>query len=184
MAVLPADLRVEPLGPNHDRDAFSCGVERLDRYLKTQASQDVSRKANAVFVMTAIDAPDGILGYFTLCATALEQGNVPEAARKYVPRYPLVSATLLGRLAVDQNQHRKGLGGVLLASALRKAFDSADMVGSSMVVVDAIDDRAITFYEAHGLVRLGNSSRLAIAMRSLANLGPRRSRSCAIDLVC
>ena len=170
MAVPPADLRVEPLGPNHDRDAFSCGVESLDRYLKTQASQDVRRKANAVFVVTATDAPDGILGYFTLCATALEQGDVPEAARKYVPRYPLVSATLLGRLAVDQNQHGKGLGGVLLANALRKAFESADTVGSSMVVVDAIDDRAISFYEAHGFIRVGQSSRLAIATRSVAHL--------------
>ncbi|QXQ05675.1 GNAT family N-acetyltransferase [Sphingosinicellaceae bacterium] len=171
MAIPPADLRVEPLGPNHDRDAFSCGVESLDRYLKTQASQDVRRKANAVFVMTAIDAPDRILGYFTLCATALEQGEVPEAARKHIPRYPLVSATLLGRLAVDRSRHGKGLGAVLLASALRKSFDSADTVGSSMVVVDAIDDRAISFYEAHGFVRLGKSSRLVIAMRSLANLG-------------
>ena len=171
MAIASADLRVEPLGPHHDREAFSCGVESLDRYLKTQASQDVRRKANAVFVMTAIDTPDAIFGYFTLCATALEQGDVPEAARKYVPRYPLVSATMLGRLAVDQTQHGKGVGAVLLASALRKAFTSADTVGSSMVVVDAVDDRAITFYEAHGFVRLGQSSRLAISMRSLEQLG-------------
>jgi len=171
VAIPPADLRVEPLASNHDRDAFSCGVESLDRYLKTQASQDVRRKANAVFVMTAIDVPNSIVGYFTLCATALEQGDVPEAARKHIPRYPLVSATLLGRLAVDQSGQGQGFGAVLLASALRKAFDSADTVGSSMVVVDAIDDRAISFYEAHGFVRLGQSSRLAIAMRSLAKLG-------------
>lgn len=170
MAVSPADLCVEPLGPNHDRETFACGVESLDRYLKTQASQDVRRKANAVFVMTAIDAPAAIIGYFTLCATSLEQGDVPEAARKHTPRYPLVSATLLGRLAVDRTSHGKGLGAILLASALRKALVSADTVGSSMVVVDAIDDRAIAFYEAHGFVRLGQSPRLAIAMRSLGQL--------------
>ena len=40
-----------------------------------------------------------------------------------------------------------------------------------MVVVDAIDDRAISFSEAHGFGRLGQSLRLTIAMRSLANLG-------------
>ena len=171
MAIPPADLRVEPLGGNHDRDAFSCGVESLDRYLKTQASQDVRRKANAVFVMIASNTPSAILGYFTLCATALEQGEVPEAARKHIPRYPLVSATLLGRLAVDQIGQGQGFGAILLASALRKAFDSADTVGSSMVVVDAIDDRAISFYRAHGFVRLGQSLRQAIAMRGLAHLG-------------
>lgn len=46
-----ADFRVEPLARRHDRAAFVCGVEDLDAYLKTRASQDMRRKANAVFVM-------------------------------------------------------------------------------------------------------------------------------------
>ena len=36
----------------HDRGSFACGVESLDRYLKTQAGQDLRRKANAVFVLS------------------------------------------------------------------------------------------------------------------------------------
>lgn len=35
-----------------------------------------------------------------LSVTWLPQGDVPPAARKQVPRYSLVSATLIGRLAV------------------------------------------------------------------------------------
>ena len=163
-----ADLRIEALGAHHGREGFGCGVERLDRYLKTQASQDVRRKANAVFVLVAAERATEILGYFTLCATSLEQGEVPEAARKHVPRYPLVSATLLGRLAISSTIQGKGLGGILLAHALRKAYASADTVGSSMVVVDAIDERAAAFYAAHGFTQLGASSRLVIAMRNLA----------------
>ena len=54
------------------------------------------------------------------------------------------------------------------AHALCKAYVSADTVGSSMVVVDAIDDRAAAFYAAHGFTQLGASSRLVIAMRNLA----------------
>ena len=165
-----ADLRIEALGGHHDRNGFNCGVERLNRYLKTQASQDVRRRANAVFVLVAAEWATEILGYFTLCATSLEPGDVPDAARKHVPRYPLVSATLLGRLAVSSARQREGLGGILLAHALRKAYASADTVGSSMVVVDAIDERAIAFYTAHGFTRLGSSPRLVIAIRSLAGL--------------
>ncbi len=164
------DLRVEPLGAGHDRAGFGCGVERLDRYLKTQASQDVRRKANAVFVLVEAHAPAIVLGYFTLCATGLAQSDVPEEARKYIPRYPLVSATLLGRLAVATSRQGEGLGGVLLASALRKARDSAGTVGSSMVVVDALDKRAVEFYQAHGFTRLGLSERLVIAMRAVDQL--------------
>ena len=46
-----AGLTIEGLAPHHDRKDFSCGVDSLDRYLRTQASQDVRRKANAVFVL-------------------------------------------------------------------------------------------------------------------------------------
>jgi len=31
---------VEPLGSNHDREAFSCGEATLDKYVKEQARQD------------------------------------------------------------------------------------------------------------------------------------------------
>jgi GNAT superfamily N-acetyltransferase len=115
-----AALGVAPLSTVHDRAAFACGVDSLDRYLKTQAGQDVRRKVNAVFVLAESANPAQILGYYTLCATALGQGEVPDAARRHVPRYPLVSATLIGRLAVSRSHQGAGLGGVLLADALRR----------------------------------------------------------------
>jgi GNAT superfamily N-acetyltransferase len=164
------DYRLEPLGKEHDRAAFSCGVESLDTYLKTQASQDVRRKANAVFVLVASEAPEAIVGYFTLCAYTLDQDAVPEGARKHIPRYPLVSATLIGRLAVGKAHQGQGIGGMLLARALRKAYESASLVGASMIVVDAIDESAVRFYEAHGFVRLPEAMRLVMAMRSVGEI--------------
>jgi GNAT superfamily N-acetyltransferase len=159
------DLAVVPLGDAHDRAGFTCGVESLDRYLQTQAGQDVRRRANGVFVLTDRAAPDRVLGYYTLCATALPPGDVPEAARKHIPRYPLVSATLIGRLAVATDRQGQRLGAVLLADALRRALASAETVGSSMLVVDALDDGAAAFYSAHGFVRLPESLRLVLPMR-------------------
>lgn len=122
-------LKVEPLGPHHDRVGFSCGVESLDRYLRTQANQDVRRMANGVFVLGTLDDPNAVLGYYTLCATSLAPGEVPLAARKHIPRYPLVAATLIGRLAVAQTRQGGGLGGLLLADALRRAYASAATIG-------------------------------------------------------
>src|SRR3984957_9621947 len=166
MAKRPSeDLRITLLGEAHDRGSFTCGVERLDRYLKTQAGQDVRRKANAVFVLSRDAEPDRILGYYTLCAMAVSQGEVPEAARKHVPRYPLVSCTLIGRLAVARDQQGQRLGSVLLADALQRAFESANTVGSTMVIVDALDEAAVGFYAAHGFVRLPDSPRLVLPMR-------------------
>src|SRR5271168_4890358 len=91
------DLRIVLLDDAHDRSGFACGVDSLDRYLKTQAGQDVRRKANAVFILTKPGEPARILGSYALRAMAVSQGDVPEAARRHVPRYPLVSATVIGR---------------------------------------------------------------------------------------
>ncbi|MGH6913313.1 MAG: GNAT family N-acetyltransferase [Geminicoccales bacterium] len=148
-------------------------MESLDRYLRTQAGQDVRREANAVFVLTERDDPTRILGYYTLCAMALAQGEVPEAARKTIPRYPLVSATLIGRLAVSKHRQGQRLGAVLLADALHRAFESAATVGSSMIVVDALDERAAGFYAAHGFVRLPDSLRLVLPMRVAGQMAER-----------
>jgi GNAT superfamily N-acetyltransferase len=174
MATRPsADLRIVLLGEAHDRGSFTCGVESLDHYLKTQAGQDVRRKANAVFILSEFSEPTHVLGYYTLCAMAISRGDVPEAARKHVPRYPLVSATLIGRLAVAKERQGQRLGAVLLADALRRAFDSAGTVGSSMVMVDALDEAAAGFYAAHGFVRLPDSLRLVLPMRMAAGSSER-----------
>jgi predicted GNAT family N-acyltransferase len=168
-----ADLRIAVLNDARDRSGFACGVESLDRYFKTQAGQDVRRKANAVFVLSREAEPGRVLGYYTLCAMAISQGEVPEAARKHVPRYPLVSCTLIGRLAVSRDQQGQRLGSILLADALQRAFESANAVGSSMVIVDALDEAAAGFYAAHGFVRLPESLRLIMPMRQAGERSER-----------
>ena len=164
MATPRPDLKIEPLGAHHDRDGFSCGADSLDRYLRTQAGQDVRRKANGVFVLIEQGKPKVVLGYYTLSATGLPPGDIPLAARKHIPRYPLVAATLLGRLAVSAARQGERLGAVLLADAVRRAYASASSVGSLMLVVDAISERAVAFYEGNGFVRLPDSMRLILPM--------------------
>jgi len=164
------DLTIEPFGPHHNREAFTCGVESLDRYFRTQANQDVRRRVNGVFVLVDPCETANVLGYYTLCATALAQGDVPVIVRKHVPRYPLVSATLLGRLAVGVQQQKQGLGALLLADAVRRAYVSSSSIGSSMLIVDALSEQAVAFYEANGFVRLPNSLRLILPMQAIAKL--------------
>src|SRR6266852_251605 len=164
------DLKIEPLGSHHDRAEFACGVESLDRYFRAQAGQDVRRRANGVFVLVDPREPTKVLGYSTLCATGIAQGDVPAAARKHIPRYPLVSATLVGRLAVSEARQGERLGAMLLADAVQRAYASAGTVGSSMLVVDAINERAAAFYEGNGFVRLPDSLRLVLPMHAIQRM--------------
>jgi predicted GNAT family N-acyltransferase len=166
-----AVLRVEPLdSKRHDRTRFACGEPSLDTYLKTQATQDQRRKACAVFVLVEESEPRVVIGYFTLSAHGLAPGDVPDEAKKHLPRYPQVSATLIGRLAVASHRHGEGLGGALLVRALRKAYENANVVGSSMVVVDALSESAASFYAAHGFVRLPETLRLVLPMHTIGKL--------------
>jgi GNAT superfamily N-acetyltransferase len=170
MAAFQPDLQIVPLSADHDRNGFSCGIDSLDRYLRTQASQDIRRKANGVFILVESEQPQTVLGYYTLCATGVPQGDVPVAARKHIPRYPLVSATLVGRLAVSVERQGERLGAILLADAVHRAYASASTIGSSMLVVDAISERAAAFYEGNGFVRLPDSMRLVLPMHIIEKL--------------
>lgn len=82
---------------------------------------------------------------------------------KKLPRYPVVPAALLGRLAVAQSYQGIGLGGVLLADALKRSAH-ADL-GVFAMIVDALDDAAQRFYEHYGFERLpGEKRRLILAI--------------------
>jgi hypothetical protein len=150
-------LRSEPLSPYHDREGFSCGVAALDNYLQRQASQDMRRHVAAVFVMVMEEQPQKILGYYTLASYAVETSGLPDETAKKLPRYPTTPATLIGRLA--RSVDTPGLGGLLLADALARILANTREVASALVVVDAKDDGAGTFYRKHGFMSFGGSTR-------------------------
>lgn len=86
-----------------------------------------------------------VAGYYTLSSTSVQLGELPEQTVRKLPRYPLIPATLLGRLAVDRRQQGKGYGRFLLADALYRA--ARNEIASFAVIVDAKDDNARRFYE-------------------------------------
>lgn len=90
--------------------------------------------------------PDGTIGgYYTLSATGVTLTDLPAQITRKLPRYPLVPATLLGRLAVDRRYRGKGYGRYLLADALFRSVSSE--IASFAVIVDAKDENARRFYE-------------------------------------
>ncbi len=136
-------LRVEALGPQHDRAGFESGAEPLDRYFHVQAGQDARKNMAAPFVLVLPDGATG--GYYTLSATAMKLAEFPAQTVRKLPRYPLVPATLLGRLAIDRRHQGKGYGRFLLADALFRSVRSE--IASFAVIVDAKDENARRFYE-------------------------------------
>ena len=167
-------FRFEPLDKKrHDRAAFSCEHEPLNRYLREQASQEIKKSVAAVYVLT----PDGktIAGFYTLSQYAINVGDLPpeDAHKLRVPKYEKLPATLLGRLARSKEFQGMGIGGMLLAGALKLALEHGRHIASLAVVVDAKDEKAQAFYRSYGFVSLpSHPNRLFIPMRSIGQVFP------------
>jgi predicted GNAT family N-acyltransferase len=135
--------RFEPLGEQHNRAAFSCGIEGLDHYFQGDPiRQDISRKLTNAFVLT----PDGLLvaGFYTLSPLSISSVDLPEKLSRRLPSRP-IGVTLLGRMAVHHTLRGKRLGELLLMEALHNAWRASKIVSSWAVVVDA-KDGARDFY--------------------------------------
>lgn len=143
------DLQVGQLQPGHDKSVFACGNEVLDAYLHNQASQDVRRKVASCFVATS---GNRVVGYYTLASTSLLLSGLPPTIQKKLPRYPLVPAVRMGRLAVDRTYKGRSLGAALLADGLHRMI--ASEIASFAMVVDAKDETAARFYLHHGFIPL------------------------------
>lgn len=147
------DLTVSPLAKSHDRESFDCGERSLNVYLKKYANQDIKRRINKVFVASPTQAPQQIIGYYSLSASSLNADHLPERLRGRLPGYP-VPVVLLGRLAVSKSHQRQGLGSILLADALQRIIKASQVMAVYAIVVDALDNRASEFYQQFGFIHL------------------------------
>lgn len=143
-----APFRIVRLDPAHDRAAFDCGSDPLNRYLREQVTQDVRRHVTFCFI--ALAEGDRIAGYYTLASASFLMTDLPDDIRKKLPRYPTLPTVRLGRLAVDHSFKGQGLGGALLADVLTRAVHSE--IASYAMIVEAKDTAAAAFYRHHGFI--------------------------------
>jgi len=162
-------FRIEPLGPQHDRAAFSCGVPALDSYIQRQARQDRDRDLAAIFILT----PDSkiVAGFYTLSAQSILATDLPEDHARRLPHLPL-PMTLLGRMAISQAHHGQGLGEILLMNALERSLLASQEVASWAVIVDA-KIGARDFYLKYEFAPLPSQpDRLFLPMKAIGKLFP------------
>lgn len=172
MTIDPAHFHffVEPLGENHDRKAFSSGSQPLDSYFRTQARQNIEKKVAATFVLRDTET-NRIGGFYSLSSTAVPLDKFPSEIAKKLPKYPLIPATLLARLAIDSAYRGQGLGEFLLLHALEKSLEHSQQVASAAVVVDAKDEVGRSFYLKHHFLELPDQPmRLFLPMKTIEKL--------------
>lgn len=159
----------EPLGDKHDRAAFSCGVEALDKYFQGDPiRQDMSRRLAAAFVMTS----DGttVVGFYTLSSLSIASADLPENLAKRLPSRLPIPVTLLGRMGVHSGWKGRGLGTDLLMDALHRALQATQAVASWAVVVDS-KEGVRDFYLKHEFISIQASpDRLFLPMKTIEQM--------------
>ncbi len=144
-------LHVRPLRLEDDRSTFRSGNPDLDRFFARYAGQNQFRHHIGV-TYVAVDDDAGISGYVTVAPSELSCTDLPDAARRRLPSYPL-PVLRLARLAVDARIQKAGVGGELVRFVFVLARRMASELGCAGVVVDAKAE-AVGFYERLGFFPL------------------------------
>ena len=162
-------MNISILDKTHNRKSFECEEKSLTDYIQKQATQDIKRKLAICFV--AADEDNNVVGYYTLTSESLGRELIPEKYIKKVPKNYSAPVILLGRLARDIKEKRKGLGEYLLLDALFRAFKlSEESIGAMAVVVDPINEYAVKFYEKYGFEQLPDSKKMFLPMNTIKQI--------------
>ena len=139
-----------------DVSTFSCGEQSLDNWLNLRAIRNEKDGNSRTFVSIERDTKL-IAGYYCLSAHSVSREEMPGSLRRNAP--DPIPVILVGRLAVDARFAGRGLGYSLLADALAKGLEASDLIGSRAFLVDALNEKAVAFYERFGFRLMPESSR-------------------------
>lgn len=143
----------EPVSKRHDREAFDCGEEALNEFLRRYARKSHEQGGAKTFL--AIDNADNktILGFYSLSPASVAYARTPDILQRKLARHD-VPGFRLARLAVDRRWQSQGIGGQLLLSAGRRCLLAAKEIGGVVLVIDAKNERAASWYASYGAIPL------------------------------
>jgi GNAT superfamily N-acetyltransferase len=142
----------EPISKKHDREAFDCGDEALNEFLRRHARKSHERGGAKTF-LAVDDADKTILGFYSLSPASVDYARTPEIVRRGLARHD-VPGFRLARLAVDHRFQGQGIGGQLLLAAGRRCLLAAEEVGGVVLVIDAKNERVAAWHASYGAVAL------------------------------
>ncbi|KUM26349.1 acetyltransferase [Mesorhizobium loti] len=139
----------EAIAKSQDRKGFDCGDGEMNTFLQRFARQGHKQNAVKTFCAVPDDAPDRILGFYSVAPASVEYDAVSSAMTKGLARHN-VPGFLLARLAVDKTVTGRGLGGQLLLAAALRCLRVTEEVGGVLMIVDAKSERAANWYASYG----------------------------------
>lgn len=144
----------------HDRSAFSCGVEAIDRWLRESVSDQI--RENRLRLWCATDRLSGrLIGFYALNTHSLTALEAPVLARRS-ERLP-IPTIYLPVLAIASDLQGAGLGKTLMAHAIQRAGRLSEEIAIKAIILDVLDDeklqQRLAFYRSLGFQQPGHDPR-------------------------
>ena len=160
----------ELLTEKHNTEAFDCGHEVLNDWLKRTALKNQKANASRTFVVCKEDV---VIGYYALSSGSVERLQAPKSIARNMP--DPIPVTVLGRLAIDQEHQGLRLGSGLMKDAMLRTLVVSSHIGVKAMLVHAISDEAKQFYLQYGFKESPfNPMTLMLPVKHIAALYPRQ----------
>ena len=169
-----AGLRIEQFDRSrHDRAAFSCGVSRLDNFLRLSAKKQQKDDMTRVYVVVT-NGESRILGYHAI-NLGLMNVDLLEKRPRNAAAHGELPVLFVGQVAVSNQFQGRGIGSILIAQVFAKAVAIADQAGCFALVLDVMSDggdeafgKRKNGYRSFGFQEFpSNSARLFMTMKQV-----------------
>lgn len=141
-------IKIEPLGPSHDRAAFSCGEEYIDKWCKKTAHKDHEKYRSRVFVATPTNS-NIVIGVYSMTIRSL----APKTFLNVGFGSWEIPAIYFATLGVCKTHEKQGIGTALMVDAFKRALRVAEEVGAYCLWLESVSEEKAKFYEARQFTR-------------------------------
>ncbi len=160
-------MKIIEISRHLKRKEFDCGYEELNRYLRQFALPNDKKKIGKTFVAVDEADPSRPVGYYTVSTAQILFGELSDDLKKGLPQYP-IPAMRIGKMAVDLSCQGKRICSFLLKDAFLRSLRISSEIALHFILVDAIDEKAKSFYLKYGFIPLKeNSLTLVIALKTI-----------------
>ena len=174
-----------------DCDYFDCGHKDLNEFFAKDSLAYSEQLLGKTYCFTSNENPKVIIAAFSVANDSVKTTHLPQSRKQKVQKlipYPKVMrsypAVLIGRLGVNKDVARGGIGTELMDFIKAWFIDSKNKTGCRYVVADAYnEERPIKFYERNQFTFLFSSEEQEKEYLRLPLDKPLKTRLMFFDLI-
>lgn len=152
--ILPEDVKIEIITPKHDITDFTSYEQDLVNFLRDDAVENQEQNLSVTFLWFY---QDQLVSYLTLLTDRITlEGNLQKYFNEKGVHYKSLPALKIGRLCVDDNFRRRGLGKLMIEFSIMMAKEiNQSKAGCRFITVDAKRNLAPESDSFHFYKKLG-----------------------------